>query len=211
MRLGRALSRIPLRVIVLYFLAFGGAARAASREFLQRVHGRKPTLREQYALFFSFASTIHDRVYFLKNRFELFDIEVEGGEVFDERALLLMGAHLGSFEAMRACGRHLGHRRVVMAMYEENARRLNGVFAAIDPSAMQDIVALGHAESMLELAEQLDAGRARGRARRSNARQRAGDLRGLLRRIGPLSHRPDAHGGRAASSRDLHGGAVSRR
>jgi predicted LPLAT superfamily acyltransferase len=69
-----------------------------------------------------------------------------------------MGAHLGSFEAMRACGRHHGHRRVVMAMYEDNARRLNGVFAAIDPSATQDIVALGHAESMLELAEQLDQG-----------------------------------------------------
>ena len=44
-----------------------------------------------------------------------------------------MGAHLGSFEAMRACGRHLGHRRVVMAMYEDNARRLNAVLAAIDP------------------------------------------------------------------------------
>ena len=113
---------------------------------------------EQYALFFSFASTIHDRVYFLKKRFELFEVEVEGGEVFDDEGALLMGAHLGSFEAMRACGRHLGHRRVVMAMYEDNARRLNGVFAAIDPSAMQDIVALGHAESMLELAEQLDQG-----------------------------------------------------
>ena len=158
LRLGRALSRIPLRIIAAYFLASGSAARQASREFLQRAHGRRPTLGEQYALFFSFASTIHDRVYFLKKRFELFEVEVEGGEVFDDKGALLMGAHLGSFEAMRACGRHLGHRRVVMAMYEDNARRLNGVFAAIDPSATQDIVALGHAESMLELAEQLDQG-----------------------------------------------------
>ena len=156
--LGRTLSRIPLRVIVIYFLAFGGAARAATRAFLRRVHGRKPTLREQYDLFFSFASTLHDRIYLLKNRFDLFDIDVSGTEVFDERGMLLMGAHLGSFEAMRASGRHLGHRRVVMAMYEENARRTNTVLAAIDPAAMQDIIALGRADSMLELAERLDAG-----------------------------------------------------
>jgi len=155
---GRTLSRIPLRIIATYFLVFGGAVRRAPRDFLRRVHGRKATLAEQYDLYFSFASTIHDRIYLLKNRFDLFDIDVNGAEVFDERGTLLMGAHLGSFEAMRASGRHLGHRRVVMAMYEENARRINAVLAAIDPAAMRDIVALGRADSMLELAERLDAG-----------------------------------------------------
>jgi predicted LPLAT superfamily acyltransferase len=156
--LGRTASRIPLRIIAAYYLAFSFAARRASRDFLRRVHGRSPTLGEQYDVFFSFASTVHDRVYFLKDRFELFDIDVQGSEVFDERGALLMGAHLGSFEAMRASGRHLGHRRVVMAMYEDNARRINAALAAIDPAAMADIVALGRADSMLELAERLDAG-----------------------------------------------------
>lgn len=158
LRLGRAVTRILLRIVVAYFLASGGTARRASREFLRRVHGHKPTFGEQYALLFCFASTVHDRVYFLKRRFDLFEIEVEGAEVFDDEGAVVMGAHLGSFEALRACGRHLGHRRVVMAMYEDNARRLNGVFAAIDPSATQDVVALGRAESMLKLAEQLDQG-----------------------------------------------------
>jgi predicted LPLAT superfamily acyltransferase len=158
LRFGRTASRIPLRIIAAYYLAFSFAARRASRDFLRRVHGRSPTLGEQYDVFFSFASTVHDRVYFLKDRFELFDIDVQGSEVFDERGALLMGAHLGSFEAMRASGRHLGHRRVVMAMYEDNARRINAALAAIDPAAMADIVALGRADSMLELAERLDAG-----------------------------------------------------
>jgi len=83
---------------------------------------------------------------------------VSGAEVFDDNGVLLMGAHLGSFEAMRAIGRHFGHRRVVMAMYPENARRINAALAAIDPAAMQDVVALGRADSMLELAARLDAG-----------------------------------------------------
>jgi predicted LPLAT superfamily acyltransferase len=157
--LGRGPSRLMLRIIAAYFLAFGAAARRSSREFLRRSLGRSPTLADQYRLFFSFAATIHDRVYFLKSRFELFDIEVHGAELCDEgNGALLMGAHLGSFEVMRACGRRLGRRRVVMAMYEANARRINSVLEAIDPSATRDIVALGHAGSMLELASLLEEG-----------------------------------------------------
>lgn len=157
-RFGRGSSRIPLRIVSGYFLAFGGAARRATREFLRHVRGRRPSLADQYRVFLAFASTLHDRIYFLKSRFDLFDIEVSGAELFDERGLLLMGAHLGSFEAMRAVGRQLGHRRIVMAMYEENARRTNSVLAAIDPAAMQDVVGLGHADSMLAIANALEAG-----------------------------------------------------
>ena len=162
LRFGRPFSRVLLRMIAGYFLAFGGAARRASREFLERSLGREPTLAEQYRLFFAFAATMHDRVYLLKDRFDLFDIDVKGAELFDAdggtKGVLLMGAHLGSFEVLRACGRHMTGRRVAVAMYEENARRINSVLAAIDPSAMQDIVALGRAQSMLELARRLDEG-----------------------------------------------------
>jgi predicted LPLAT superfamily acyltransferase len=162
LRFGRRSSRVLVRLIAAYFLAFGGAARRASRDFLERSLGRKPTLAEQYRLFFAFAASLHDRVYFLKDRFALFDCDVRGAELFDAnggaKGVLLMGAHLGSFEVLRACGRHISQRRVAMAMYEENARRINSVLAAIDPSATQDIVALGHAESMLHLARRLDEG-----------------------------------------------------
>ncbi len=155
---GRAPTRALLRLIAAYFLAFGGAARRASRAYLERCLGRAPTLAEQYRLFFNFAATIHDRVYFLKDRFDLFSIEVEGDKLFDESGAVLLGAHVGSFEAMRACGRTLSHRRVAIAMYEDNARKISAVLTAIAPAAMQDIVALGRLQSMLELGERLDAG-----------------------------------------------------
>jgi predicted LPLAT superfamily acyltransferase len=155
---GRGATRGLLRLIAAYFLAFGGAARRASREYLGRCLGRPATLAEQYRLFFSFAATVHDRVYFLKDRFDLFAIEVHGGDLFGDAGAVLMGAHLGSFEAMRACGRSLAHRRVAVAMYEDNARKIHAVLAAIAPGAMQDIVALGRLDSMLALGERLDAG-----------------------------------------------------
>jgi predicted LPLAT superfamily acyltransferase len=159
LRLGRAPARVLLRVGTAYFLVIASAARRASREYLTRCLGRAPSLAEQYALFFSFASTVHDRVFFLKDRFELFEIEVHGAELFDdEGGALLMGAHLGSFEAIRAAGRGRAHREVAMAMYEENARRINAVLAAIDPSLQKDVIALGRLDSMLELRERLDRG-----------------------------------------------------
>ena len=155
---GRGPTRVLLRLIVAYFLAFGGAARRATREYLQRCLGRPASLAEQYRLFFSFAATVHDRIYFLKDRFDLFDIRVEGGDLFGDTGAVLMGAHLGSFEAMRSCGRSIAHRKVAVAMYEDNARKIHAVLAAIAPETMQDIVALGRLDSMLELGERLDAG-----------------------------------------------------
>ncbi len=156
--LGRQPTRALLHLICAYFLAFGGAARRASRAYLARCLGRAPRLSEQYRLFFSFAATVHDRVYFLKDRFDLFDIEVHGETLFDGTGAVLLGAHLGSFEAMRACGRSYGNHRVAVAMYEDNARKINAVLNAIAPGAMQDIVPLGRLQSMLELRERLDAG-----------------------------------------------------
>lgn len=157
-KLGRPFTRVLMRIIAAYFLAFGGRSRRAIRDYLARCLGRAPTVGELYASYLAFGSTLHDRIYFLKGRFALFDIAVDGLEVLPAGGALLMGAHLGSFEAMRACGRGLGRRRVVMAMYEDNARRINGVLAAIEPAALADVVALGRVDAMLRLTECLDEG-----------------------------------------------------
>jgi predicted LPLAT superfamily acyltransferase len=156
--LGRRSSRVVLRAVAAYFLATSRAARRSARAFLARSLVRAKTLARQYRILLSFGATVHDRIYFLADRFELFDIDVHGAELFDEGGALLMGAHIGSFEVMRACARHMGKRRVAMAMYEENARKVNAALDAIAPHARQDIIALGNAGSMIELAARLEEG-----------------------------------------------------
>jgi predicted LPLAT superfamily acyltransferase len=99
----------------------------------------------------------------LNDRFDVFDIEVHGGDQLIESArtqpgALLMGAHLGSFEVLRAMGRGKAGLKVAMMMYEQNARKLNATLAAINPKAMQDIISLGQMESMLEARDKLDEG-----------------------------------------------------
>ena len=116
---------------------------------------------------FSFASTIHDRIYLLNDRFDLFDIEMVGEAAVSAAArsqpgVLLIGAHLGSFEALRAVGRGQGGLPVAMLMYEENARKINATLEAINPAASQDIIPLGRMDSMLQARDKLDAGYAVG-------------------------------------------------
>ena len=156
--IGRRASRIPLRAIAAYFFLSSPAARAASRAYLRRCLGREPRLGERFAHFMAFATTIHDRVYFLQERDDAFEVEVVGPERLPKTGALLFGAHFGSFEALRAAGLRHGHRRVTMAMYEDNARQLNGVLAALSPAMLRDIVPLGNVGSMIALHERLEVG-----------------------------------------------------
>lgn len=161
--LGRPFGRLILHGIAAYFLAFAPAARRASRDYLLRALGRMPTLGERYAHILAFASTIHDRIYLLNGCFDRFSIDIVGEEhiraaVADGRGVLLMGAHLGSFEVMRALGRDRTDLTVAMLMYEENARKINATLAAINPAAVQDIVPLGRMDSMLQARDRLEAG-----------------------------------------------------
>jgi predicted LPLAT superfamily acyltransferase len=157
LKVGRAPSRLLLYPVVAYFLAAGGEARRASREYLTRCLGRPATLAEVYRHLLAFASTLHDRVFFMQDRFDLFELRIEGTELFGAGGALLMGSHVGSFEVIRACALRAG-RRVAMAMYEENARKVQKVLASVNPAFEQDIVALGRLESMLALRERLDQG-----------------------------------------------------
>ena len=163
LRLGRTPARQVLAGISLYFLLFAPAAKAASRLYLRRALGCAPRFADLYRHFHSFASTIHDRVFLLNARFDLFEVDVHGEDVIRQvlaagRGAFLMGAHMGSFEAVRAIGRRQPGLRVAMVMYEENARKLNAALAAINPAAVQDIVPLGQLDSMLRAQACLDEG-----------------------------------------------------
>jgi predicted LPLAT superfamily acyltransferase len=161
--LGRPIGRLVLHGIVVYFLVFAPAARRASKTYLRRVLGRAPTLVDCYRHVLTFASTIHDRIYLLNERFDLFEIEIVGDELVRSamaggQGVLLIGAHLGSFEVMRAIGRQHTNHAISMLMYEENAHKINSTLTAINPAATQDIIALGRIDSMLLAKEKIESG-----------------------------------------------------
>lgn len=163
MRLGRRMSRAVLHGIAAYFLLFAPDSRRASGDYLRRALGRDPRWRDVYRHFFTFATTIHDRIYLVNRRFSLFDFEVHGEEALRRllaggKGLFLMGAHLGSFEVIRAIGWKYADLRVAMVMHQGNAQKIMAVLAAINPQAAQDIIGMGHVDSMLRVRERLDDG-----------------------------------------------------
>ena len=163
LRLGRPAGRVVLCLIAGYFLLFAPASRAGSHAYLTRALQRPIRWRDIYRHFFCFAATIHDRIYLLNQRFDLFDIQVHGRELMEaslaeSRGLFLLGAHMGSFEVIRALGRQDAGLKIAIAMYEENARNLNQMLSAINPSAQQDVIGLGKLDAMLKINEHLDRG-----------------------------------------------------
>ena len=163
LRCGRRASRIILYGIAIYFFLFGPSARRHSLQYLRLALGKAPVPRDQFLQILSFATTIHDRVYLINGQFEKFNISVEGEDMVlahepKGRGALLLGAHMGSFEVMHSLSRRQAGLRVAMAMYEENARKIGGILAAINPDWIADIVALGQIDAMLNIAERLDQG-----------------------------------------------------
>jgi len=166
LKLGRRAGRVVLHLITSYFLLFSPSSRRASKQYLQRALGRPATLCDQYQHFFTFAATIHDRIYLINQRFDLFDIDVAGASAIHDhlatgQGLFLAGAHLGSFEVIRSLGKGKD-LRVAMFMHEHNAKKINAMLAAINPNASRDIIGLGNVESMLQVNQKLEDGYAIG-------------------------------------------------
>lgn len=163
LKLGRRAGRGVLHLIAAYFVLFAPSSRRASRDYLPRALGRPVTWKDIYRHFFWFASTIHDRLYLVNRRYDLFDIDIQGKEhihplIERGNGVFLMGAHLGSFEVIRAIGRQVPGLRVAMVMHEDNARKVNTMLAVINPEAAMDVIALGRIDSMLKVQDKLDEG-----------------------------------------------------
>jgi predicted LPLAT superfamily acyltransferase len=163
LRLGRRASRAALYGIAGYFFLFAPGARRQSRRYLRRALGRAPGAGDRFRHVLNFATTIHDRVYLINEQYHTFRITIEGeslmrAQVDRGQGAFLMGAHMGSFEVIGSIGRRQAGIQVSMAMYEDNARKINAILAAINPKAKPDIISLGHINAMLRIAEKLDRG-----------------------------------------------------
>jgi predicted LPLAT superfamily acyltransferase len=160
---GRRVARWVLHPITLYFVLFAPTARRHARRFLDRALGRPAGWTDGYRQVHAFASTLLDRVYLLRGRTDLFDVSVQGAPLIQQtleagRGAFLVGAHMGSFEVLRAVGEARANLRVAMVMYPDNARKINDALRAIAPGCQPHIIALGRMDSMLAVRDWLDGG-----------------------------------------------------
>jgi predicted LPLAT superfamily acyltransferase len=160
---GRRVARWVLHPITVYFLLMAPAARRHSRRYLSRALGRQAHWLDSYKHMHSFAATVLDRVYLLRGPKSLFELKSLGQEqVFSTldagRGAIMIGAHIGSFEAIHATGQLHEGLRMAMVMYPDNARLIRQSLAAIAPDAQPPIIALGRPDSTLAIRDWLDGG-----------------------------------------------------
>lgn len=161
LHIGRGTARLLLWPITLYFFVTGAQVRHASYHYLSRVLQRPARLPEILRHIHTFAATILDRVFFLSGQFDRFDIRVHGAEALlpgKQQGCLLLSAHVGSFDALRALGAAHVDLPLRVLMYPQHNSFITSLFAALNPALAQSIIPLGGVESLLKVNEAMQEG-----------------------------------------------------
>jgi len=150
-RMASMIGRRPMGPIVslvaLGYCLIDRRAVAASRDWLTRVHGGSPGFWDVYRHLRSFAQTILDKVFFMTGNTKGLVITNPGGELLNEQAAtgrgaVVLGSHLGSYDAMRAVG--MAHGAPVQVLgYFENAAMINSLLQKLNPGLAERVIHLG--------------------------------------------------------------------
>jgi predicted LPLAT superfamily acyltransferase len=144
---GRLPARVLVRGIALWYALFDRPARAASRQWLQVVHDERPSWPMVYRHILRFAQTALDRIFLVQGKTRPFEITRTGLHHLQEardrgRGAILLGAHLGSFEAMRA-GADEDDVPLNIVGHFENARMINALLERLSPERAARVIHIG--------------------------------------------------------------------
>ena len=163
LRFGRGFGRILLYPICWYFTLTPSHASRSIRFFLRRVLERPVRRSDIFRTYHCFASTLHDRVFLLSEQYQRFSVVTHGADELVKRVsqgegCLLLGAHVGSFEIVRACGLALEGVLVNVLMYEENAQTMSRVLGQLNTKVAESIIPAGLPNTMFMVKDCLDRG-----------------------------------------------------
>ena len=144
---GRTAVKPVVAAIALWYVLFDRAVVAASRSWLQRVSGRPVGFRDVFRHVRTFAQVTLDKVFLLTDhtralRFSRTGHELLAAQQATGRGAILIGAHLGSYEAMRAASDEDALEIEILG-YFANARMINTLLAELNPKSAARVIHLG--------------------------------------------------------------------
>jgi predicted LPLAT superfamily acyltransferase len=163
LRLGRPVARALLYPITLYFFFRRGPERRASRAFLSRAFGRPCGSLAVMRHIHAYAATILDRLFLLARRDRLFAVRTHGLDQLEQqmahgRGVLLLGAHIGSFEVLRTVADARPDVRVRVLMDRQQTPALTDLLHELNPAVAAEVIDAGGDSGELALTMQ-DAAR----------------------------------------------------
>lgn len=156
-RIGRASARLLLGPVALYYFLRRGPERRASRAFLTRAFGRPARAHEVLRHVYAYSATILDRAFLLSESLRRFDVRVQGlddlhAAMDHGRGVLLLGAHVGSFEVLRVLGERRPDARICVVMDRQQTPGLTAAMHALNPAIAANVIDAGGDASALALA-----------------------------------------------------------
>ncbi len=163
LHLGYRPARVILYPISFYFMFRAGSNRRASLKYFSRLRGRPANWWHFARHVHCFSSTILDRVFFLSNRFDSYELEMHGMEIPHGLAdagkgAIMLGTHLGSFDVLRAVDKRYRELPFKILMHRQQNQMMNEILEAIDPQISQTVIDLGKPDSLLITRNYLEQG-----------------------------------------------------
>lgn len=160
---GRTVTGWFLYIIAFYYALIRPVVRRASRDYLTRI-GQPAGFWNVVRHIHTFARVSLDRLFFVTGKTASFEFEQKNHDKLMEaaksgRGVILLGAHLGSFEVMRARAKDFSVPINVVVDFT-NAERVNAVLRSLAPDMDTRLISLGTdpLAAMLEIKAAIDRG-----------------------------------------------------
>jgi len=163
LHIGRPPARLLLYPISLYFFLTATDQRNASRSYLRRVLQSEPHAGQILRHIHCFAATILDRVYLLSGHHRGYRIEMNNVRalldlVESHQYCLLLGAHIGSFEVLRALAVEERPFPLKILMYPEHNQTVTSLLTSLNPELAETVIPLGQVDTVIQVHESLSNG-----------------------------------------------------
>ncbi|MBB5501499.1 glycosyltransferase [Paraburkholderia sp. MM5384-R2] len=169
---GRRFTALWLHPVVAYFLLTGRAARAASDNYFAHLSAVAPSADtprpgwlSAYRHMLAFAQSGFDKLAAWTGRVDETDVTFDDPAAFEAllasgKGALVIGAHLGNLEMMRALAIRGEHAKVTAVVYTGHARRFNEVLASSNRDFARHLLEVGDfgPETAVLMQQRIDAG-----------------------------------------------------
>lgn len=151
--LGRTVCLVVMAPVIFYFYVAGFTQRRASLDYLCRVwrmQGKPKPPTHWHALqhFFAFGESLVDKFGAWTGKVDRVDIDAIDGGNFDamrndKRGSLIISAHVGATEIVRALATRYQRRRITIVIHSTQAPRYNALIARFAPQSQVSLVQAG--------------------------------------------------------------------
>jgi len=158
----RWLVNMLLYPIAAYFMLTGRSMRRASRHFFLRATGSY-SWRDTYRQLLCFSRSLVDRVSILMGDASRFEVQPHGRELLHEsvgkgQGAIMLGSHLGNFEAIKMLARDKMAIDVHIVAYFAGSQKIRQALDAVNPTLRHNIIDPTQPDAVFQMRDVIEKG-----------------------------------------------------